>query len=199
MASPKRDHLVATALALFNKQGYRATGIDHILAESGVAKMTLYNHFKSKDELIIAVLSKREEDFSAWIRTTMTRLLKHQQGDPRLAKLLSYFDALHEWVNSDSFCGCNFINASIEFKRKDDPIHAAAAAHKKLGIQMLQEFLAELHLDNAHHIAQQIHMLIEGAIVMAITLDDKKAIQLAKETAIQLLQTYPVSAPLKMT
>jgi len=198
MASPKRDHLVSTALALFNRQGYRATGIDTILAESGVAKMTLYNHFKSKDELIIAALSKRDEVFRVWMRSAMSRLLKQQKGDPRLAKLLAFFDALNEWFNSDTFCGCNFINASIEFKRKDDPIHAAAAAHKKLGIQMLQEFLAELPLDNAHHVAKQVHMLIEGAIVMAITLDDKSTALLAKETVIQLLETYLVSPPLKI-
>lgn len=196
MSSPKRDHLVATALALFTRQGYRATGIDNILAESGVAKMTLYNHFQSKDELIIAALSKREEDFSVWIRSAMTRLLKQQIGDPRLAKLLAYLDALNEWIKSDSFCGCNFINASIEFKRKDDPIHAAAAAHKKLGIQMLKEFLAELHLDDCHHVALQIHMLIEGAIVMAITLDDKNTLLLARDTVVQLLHTYPIKPPL---
>jgi len=199
MASPKRDHLVATALALFNKQGYRATGIDNILAESGVAKMTLYNHFKSKDELIIAALSKRDEEFLSWIRSAMTRLLKQQKGDPRLAKLMAFFNALNEWFNSDTFCGCNFINASIEFKRKDDPILAASAAHKKLVIQMLQEFLAELHLENVHHVAKQIHMLIEGAIVMAINLDDKSTALLAKETVIQLLNTYPITPPLKLT
>jgi len=199
MASQKRDHLVATALALFNKQGYRATGIDNILAESGVAKMTLYNHFKSKDELIIAVLSKRDEEFMSWIRNAMTRLLKQQKGDPRLAKLMVFFDALNEWFNSDTFCGCNFINASIEFKRKDDPIHAASAAHKKLVIQMLQEFLAELHLENVHQVARQIHMLIEGAIAMAINLDDKSTALLAKETIIRLLNTYPITPPLKLS
>lgn len=198
MASPKRDHLVSTALALFNKQGYRATGIDNILAESGVAKMTLYNHFKSKDELIIAVLSKRHEEFLVWIRAAMARLIKQQKGDPRLAKLLAFFDALDEWFNSDTFCGCNFINASIEFKRKDDPIHAASAAHKKMGIQMLQEFLAELHLENVHHVARQIHMMVEGAIVMAITLDDKSTALLAKESVIQLLAGYSVTPPLRL-
>ena len=61
MASPKRDHLVETALDLFCRDGFHATGIDKILAESGVAKMTLYKHFKSKDELILAALHRRDE------------------------------------------------------------------------------------------------------------------------------------------
>ena len=196
MASPKRDHLVTTALTLFNKHGYRATGIDKILSESGVAKMTLYNHFNSKDELIIAALSKRDEELMLWIRNAITRYLPKQTEDPRLAKLMAFFDALDEWFNSETFCGCNFMNASIEFKRKDDPIHAAASAHKKLMIQMLQELLAELHFDNNHHVAKQIHMLIEGAIVMAISLDDRLTAKLAKETAIILLHSYKITPPL---
>jgi len=61
MASNKRDQLLSTAEDLFYRDGYHATGIDRILAESGVAKMTLYKHFKSKDELIVAVLDARHE------------------------------------------------------------------------------------------------------------------------------------------
>jgi len=190
MASKKRDHLVATALELFSKQGYRATGIDTILAESGIAKMTLYNHFKSKDELIIAALNKRDDDFIHWLRSALKRLAPQQQGDPRLHKLLALFDALHEWINSDSFYGCNFINASIEFKREDDPIHVTAGAHKKLMLQILQELVAELKLENASDVAKQIHMLIEGAIVMAITLGDKNTAMIAKSTTLQILQVY---------
>ena len=63
MPSTKRDHLIDTALELFSRDGFQATGIDKILKESGVAKMTLYNHFKSKDELILAVLRRRDETF----------------------------------------------------------------------------------------------------------------------------------------
>lgn len=196
MASAKRDLLVSTALELFNRQGYRATGIDKILSESGVAKMTLYNHFNSKDELIIAALSKRDEEFSSYLRKSITRLIGQQREDPRLAKLMAFFDALDEWFNSDTFWGCNFINASIEFKRKDDPIHAAAAAHKKLVIQMLQEFLAELHLEDTYHVARQIHILVEGSIVMAVSLDDKSAAKLAKEMAIKLLRSYSITPSL---
>ena len=61
MASSKRDQLINTAQELFYREGYHATGIDRILAESGVAKMTLYKHFRSKDELIQAVLQSREQ------------------------------------------------------------------------------------------------------------------------------------------
>lgn len=199
MASVKRDLLVDTALQLFSKNGYRATGIDKILDESGVAKMTLYNHFKSKDELIIAALRKRDENFSADLADRMERLLTKQKDDPRIARLMAFFDALHEWISSDSFYGCNFINAGVEFKREDDPIHVAVSAHKKFIIQKLQEFLAELHLPDAPYVARSIHMLIEGAIVMAVTIGDKNTALQAKENTKKILRSYPISPPLKFS
>jgi len=198
MASAKRDLLVETALRLFSKQGYRATGIDKILEVSGVAKMTLYKHFKSKDELIIAALQKRDKDFAEQIDRHMTRFLPQQECDPRIAKLMALFDALHNWVSSESFYGCNFINASIEFKREDDPIHVAASVHQKFSIQKLQELLAELRLQDTHHVARSIHMLIEGAIILAVTLSDRNSIPLAKENALKILNSYDISPPLVM-
>jgi len=190
MASKKRDHLVATALDLFSRNGYRATGIDTILAESGVAKMTLYNHFKSKDELIIAALKKRDDEFGEWLGKAIKRLTPQQQGDPRIHKILALFDALHEWINSDAFSGCNFINASIEFKREDDPVHIAAGAFKKLKLGILQELLSELELENPADVAKQIHMVIEGAIVMAVSIGEKNSAIIGKKTALQIIQTY---------
>lgn len=198
MASIKRDLLVDTALELFNKNGYRATGIDKILEESGVAKMTMYKHFKSKDELIIAALRKRDESFSKQMTKRINELGLHQKNtDPRITKLMSFFDALHEWINSDSFFGCNFINASIEFKREDHPIHVASSAHKKLVIQMLQELLSELHLEDTPYVARSIHMLVEGAIVMAVTIDEKDSAKQAKDSALKILNSYEITPPLE--
>ncbi|HED32687.1 MAG TPA: TetR family transcriptional regulator [Gammaproteobacteria bacterium] len=190
MASKKRDHLVSTALDLFSRYGYRATGIDTILAESGVAKMTLYNHFKSKDELIIAALKKRDDEFMVWLDDAIMRLTPHQQGDPRIHKLLALFDALHEWISSDAFSGCNFISASIEFKQEDDPVHIAAGAFKKLKLGILQELLSELAPENPVDVAKQIHMIIEGAIVMAVSIGEKNSAIIGKKTALQIVQPY---------
>ena len=69
----KRDDLIDTALRLFYTQGFNATGIDKILAESGVAKMTMYKHFKSKDELIVAALERRDEQFRDWLTGEMEK------------------------------------------------------------------------------------------------------------------------------
>ena len=69
----RRDHLVETAIRLFNRDGFHATGIDTILSEAGVAKMTLYKHFKSKDDLIVAALRRRDERWMTWFRGELKR------------------------------------------------------------------------------------------------------------------------------
>jgi len=103
MASGKRDHLVDTALELFYKDGLHATGVDKILEEAGVARMTLYNHFKSKDELILATLRRRDEKFRNWFMRAVERLGKTPRG-----RLLAIFDALEEWFSGKDYCGCMY-------------------------------------------------------------------------------------------
>ncbi len=190
MGVSRRDHLVDTAMKLFCKHGFRATGIDKVLSESGVAKKTLYNHFKSKDELIIAVLRKRDEEVMNVFREGVARFAPEQEGDPRKGRILALFDTITEWVNSDSFSGCTFINASAEYPRREDPIHAACVNHKKLGVLYIEELISELKLPDAHRIARELSLLIDGAIVTAHTLCDKSGGVLAKDAARRLLESY---------
>src|SRR3954470_11176335 len=94
--SPKRDLLMDTARRLFYRDGLRAVGIDTILAEAGVAKMTLYNHFASKEELIIAILEKRDREFRASIAAKVDAA-----GPEPEARLLAVFDWLEGWFGSE--------------------------------------------------------------------------------------------------
>ena len=94
----RRDDLIETALKLFYTGGFNATGIDKILAESGVAKMTLYKHFGSKDELILAVLKRRDEQFRGWLSGEMAKA-----GPSPKAQLLQMFDALEIWFSGKAF------------------------------------------------------------------------------------------------
>ncbi len=114
MAVSRRDHLVDTALEMFCRDGFHATGIDKILAQAGVAKMTLYNHFRSKDELILAVLRRRDERF----RRAFVRAVERRASAPR-DRLLAIFDALGEWFCRNDFTGCTFINASAEYTAQE--------------------------------------------------------------------------------
>ena len=193
MSSSRRDHLVGTALKLFCRQGFRATGIDSVLAESGVAKKTLYNHFKSKDELIIAALQLRDEQFLITMRAAIARLASTQECDPSLARVLSFFDAMDEWIASDGFNGCTFINASAEYPRKADPIHVACANHKKLVVHFIQELLSDMKLDDSLLVAKQVALIADGAIVNAHTGCDRQGAQYAKAAVHRLLETYLIS------
>ena len=127
MVSSRRDHLVDTALALFMRDGFHATGIDRILEQAGVAKMTLYNHFKSKEELILAALRLRDERFLEWFTAAVETRAENPRG-----RLLALFGALDEWINEPDFAGCAFIHAAAEYGRPGHPIHAAAPAHPRL-------------------------------------------------------------------
>jgi AcrR family transcriptional regulator len=186
----RRDHLVDTATQLFSKNGFRATGIDTVLETSGVAKKTLYNHFRSKDELIIAALQKRSADFMGMARKGTARLAPHQDGDPRMARVLAFFDVVGRVVNSEDFSGCAFINASAEYPRRDDPVHVACTNHKKLLTQFIAELITELQLEDPQEVARQITLLLDGAIVTAHTTCDLTGMVLAKETVRRLLNSY---------
>lgn len=175
---PRKQHLVDTALILFNQHGYHATGIDLILAQSKVSKATLYKHFRSKDELILAALQQRHTQILVMI-TAKVEEAKHV-GSPGV---LAIFDALHEWFNSDDFYGCNFINASAEYADARDPIHVYAAQHKQAVIDLIKTQLSAE--DNTK--AEQIGLLVEGAIVMAHTRGVKHSALIAKEMAQHLI------------
>jgi AcrR family transcriptional regulator len=152
---------VDTALKLFAEQGYHATGIDKILAESGVAKMTLYKHFKSKEELILAVLRLRDERFRNWFMRAVER-----RASSAKERLLALFDALEEWVGGDEFNGCMFINACAEFACHDDPIHAASAEHKRLILGYVKGLAEAAGASAPDVLAMQLCLLIEGTIAL---------------------------------
>ena len=162
MASNRRDHLVETALKLFCRDGFHATGIDTILADAGVAKMTLYNHFKSKDELILAALRRRDERFRNWFM----RAVERRATTPR-DRLLAIFDTLDEWLSGPEFSGCMFINAAAEYGRHDSPIHASTAEHKGLVLAYIRELTARAGAREPDRLASGLMLLAEGAIVMA--------------------------------
>ena len=123
--SPKRDQLLETAGMLFYRDGYHATGIDRILAEAGIAKMTLYSHFRSKEDLILAVLKKRDQTMFE----SLNQFLDAKRRSPE--KLLeAVFDWLVVWIGSKGFRGCAFLKAMAEYQNLNDPIHQAALAHR---------------------------------------------------------------------
>lgn len=187
MAKSRRDDLVETALKLFYAGGFNATGIDKILEESGVAKMTLYNHFRSKDELILAVLHRRDEQFRNWLMGEMEKA----SAEPR-ARLLAMFDALEIWFEGRAFRGmgfhgCAFINVSGEFSDQSHPAHRVAAEHKRSILDYLERLCASTGAPDPAKLAEQLALLKEGAIATAHVRGMPGAAQIAREMAARMI------------
>jgi AcrR family transcriptional regulator len=182
VASARRDHLVETALGLFYKNGFHATGIDTILAESGVAKMTLYKYFKGKDELILAALELRHERWSAWFRGEIER----RSRSPR-RRLLLVFDVLGEWFRSEEFRGCFFLSAASEYCGLERRIQEAVAGHKRWVRELLERFASGARARDASGLAGQLALLVEGAIAVALVERDADSAGWAKDAAKVLI------------
>lgn len=181
--SPKRDHLMATAWRLFYRDGLRVVGIDTILAEAGVAKMTLYNHFASKEELIIAILEKRDLEF----RASLMAHIESAGADPT-RRLLAVFDWLEAWFASEGFKGCVFIRAVSEYPDPDHPIHQTAWRHKIAVKAALADLCTAADARDPAALAETLSLLIDGAIVTAHATQSTAPARSVRATAAALLQ-----------
>ncbi|TDQ84453.1 TetR family transcriptional regulator [Dongia mobilis] len=179
-----RDHLLDTAIALFNKRGFHAAGIDLIIAEAKVAKTTLYRHFPTKEALILAALKRRDE----FGRGEMRKFVETRASDPR-ERLLVTFDYLEAWFATDSFKGCPFISAAGEHGEADDPVFQAAVHHKRKVLAYFRELAVAAGYGDADDIAREINLLHEGAVAVAQIARETSSAQFAKKMARRLLAT----------
>lgn len=180
MARDKQQLLIETALQLFNRHGFHATGIDTIMAVSGVSKTTLYKYFRSKELLILAVLEYRHQNLVELFDSTIKTSREAHPQEKDSYHLHAFFDALQEWFEDDNFFGCNFINASAEFADKDHPVHQFACGHKQWFRDCLKDLLHDSEL------AEQAMLLVDGAIVTAQVRSAPQAAETARQLACQL-------------
>ncbi|ACP22033.1 putative transcriptional regulator, TetR family (plasmid) [Sinorhizobium fredii NGR234] len=177
-----RDHLLDIALRLFNQHGYHATGIDLIIAEARVAKTTLYRHFETKEDLILAALERRdEEDRSAM------RAFVEQHASDSVERLLTTFDFLEASVRDKQFRGCMFVSAAGEHKDTVNPVFRAAVMHKRLVIAYFEELAHAAQFAEPKRIATEINLLHEGAMAVAQMTRMAEPARQAKRMAQQLL------------
>ena len=171
-----RERILDASYDLFSRQGVQAVGIDAIITRSGVARQTLYRHFDSKQDLVLAFLERREE---RWTKEWLQGEVKRRATDPR-ERLLAIFDVFDGWFRSDDFEGCSFINVMLEMADPADPIHRAGTAYLA-GIRNFLEGLArEAGIADADTFARKWHILMKGSIVAAAE-GDRDAAQRARE------------------
>lgn len=178
----KRDFLLDEAIKLFNRHGYHATGVDRLMAETGIAKTTLYRHFGSKEGLILAALSKVDEQALLEMRA----FVEAKTADP-VKRILAVFDLLGTWFDDPEFKGCPFIAAAGEFSGSTNPVFLRACQHKRQTLEFIEELVRAARLSEPRRLTQQLTMLFEGAISYAMMLGPEGVAANAKRAAEKLI------------
>ena len=180
--SAARERVLDAASAAFYRHGIAAVGVDAVVAQAGVAKATLYRHFPSKDDLVVAFLRRRDLRWRAWLEEAVERLAPDPAGRP-----LAVFDALAEWFASEDFRGCAFINAATEIADPAHPARAVVEEHKRLLGEHLARLLRGAGAADPAADAGALLLLVEGAIVSALIERDPSPAARAREAAARIL------------
>src|ERR1700687_3402303 len=159
--APARERILEAAYQLFARQGIRAVGIDSIVEASGVATMTLYRHFASKDALVLAFLERREE---RWVKDWLQREVELRSPDPG-DRLLAIFDVFDEWFQRADFEGCSFINALLEITEPGHVVHQASRDYLARIRAFVAQLASEAGVAEPDAFARQWHILMKGSIV----------------------------------
>jgi len=178
----KRDRLIQTALKLFAKHGFHATGVDTIAEKSGVTKRTLYAHFRSKEELVLAAL----QHYDGVFRNEFMRRVEASATTPR-GQLLAIFDVADQWFRQNSFYGCMFINAVGEYSERDTAIRQVCGEFKALVRGYIHELCRKSGVKGPDRLAEELALVFEGAIVTAQVSHNPKAAQIAKRVGKALV------------
>lgn len=166
---------------LFYARGVHAIGVDAIVAQAETAKTTLYGHFRSKDELVVAYLRRRSD---LWREHVTAELASHE--GTAADRVSHVFDLLGRSVGEPSFRGCPFINACAEFS-DDHHVTAVAREHRRWLRQTFAELSIQAGAPAPDHLAKQLLMLHDGAMTAAHVDDDPEAAQQARSAATALL------------
>lgn len=183
--SAARERILSAAYNLFSQRGIGAVGIDTIIARSGVAKMTLYRHFRSKEELVLAFLNQRE---ALWTHEWLEAEIMKRASTPT-GRLLAIFDVFDGWFQEPDFEGCSFINVLLE-SAPNTLVRQSATAHLANIRLILTKQAKEAGLEDVDRFAHTWHFLMKGCIVTANE-GNLQAAKQAKQAAAILLEHWP--------
>ena len=179
-----RERILDTAYELFSRRAIRDVGIDEVIERAGVAKATLYRHFPSKDDLVIAFLERREERWTvAWVEAEARR-----RGSTPEEQLLAIFELFDEWFRRDDFEACSFINVLLEMG-PEHPVGQASVRHLASIRSVVGRLAEEAALRDPESFAHSWHILMKGSIVSAAE-GDAEAGQRARSMARLLIEQH---------
>lgn len=153
-----KTQILQDCCAYFYQNGFHGASIDLIAQHANVTKRTLYRYFDSKDDLILASLAYRHEQFMQALNATLANFDNQNTAQ-------GYLTFLQNWLLSVDFFGCMFINACGEFSETSHPVHKRAVEHKQIILAVLQERFSQAKMENANHLALKLFLYGEGLIV----------------------------------
>lgn len=180
--SGARARILEAAYELFSRNGVQAVGIDAVISHSGVARQTLYRHFGSKEDLVLAFLERRDE---LWTRRWLEAEVRERATDPA-GRLLAIFDVFDGWFRRRDFEGCSFINLLLEHPDPAKAVHRASVSYLSAIRGFLEDLACEAGIAGAQNFAREWHILMKGSIVAAAE-GDRDAARRAKRLGALLL------------
>lgn len=178
-----RDRILDTAFQLFYAHGVRGVGVDTVIAESGVAKATLYKHFPRKDDLVLAYLDKVDQIWRGQLQEAADKA-----GPGPRDRLVGLFDALVSACRRDGFHGCAFINTAAEAASGTD-VHARTVEHKAAVRAWVREMAVDAGARDPDRLARGLTLLLDGGLSAGVLDGDPRAAEAAKEAARTLVDT----------
>ncbi|MFC3502835.1 TetR/AcrR family transcriptional regulator [Micromonospora krabiensis] len=178
------ERILRTAAGLFYAHGLRGVGIDQVIAESGVAKSTLYVHFRTKDELIAAYLRRTDDSWMAQLQDAAARA-----GDRPAEQIVGLFDALLDAFDRHGFFGCPFVSAAVEAPL-DSEARAITVRHTERRHAWLTALAAGAGAVDPAALARQVGLLVDGALASGRLLQDRAVVDEAKAAARALVAQH---------
>jgi AcrR family transcriptional regulator len=179
-----RERILDTAYQLIARRGVRDVGVEEVIATAGIAKATLYRHFPSKNDLVLAVLEHREQVWTLGLVEAEAR----RRGSTPEERLLAVFDVFDEWFRSDGFDTCTFVNVLLEMG-PDHVLGVASIRHLQNIRTMIAQLATEAGLRDPDAFARSWHILMKGSIVSAAEGDTDAALR-AKTMAASLIDQH---------
>lgn len=176
------ERIFETARELFYREGIRAVGVDEIVTRAGVTKPSLYRSFKSKDDLVAAVL--REVEVGFWDRFDAAEAL--HPGDPK-AQMIAYFEGLSARSVGADYRGCALSNAAVEYPDRDNPGRQVSHEHKALLRARLRAKAAEMGAADPDALGDVLMLLIEGVFTSSQMFDGDDKPAMAVVGAVKVL------------
>jgi AcrR family transcriptional regulator len=181
--------ILNAAARLFYRKGIRAVSVDEVAAAAAVTKVTVYKHYRAKDELLAACLHALDERFFTWFVHQVEASTDSPSG-----RLLAVFDVLDQWFQRRDFRGCAFINTTVELADSRHPAREAVMAHKTRCRQYFRALAEAAGVEDPDVISDQWMLLTEGATITALVESDRTAAYKARAGADAILRGLQAAA-----